>query len=453
MLGNTHTSKEVHILPGKYSSREIHILPGKYSFREIHILPGKYTYFQSNTHTSREVQVLPTFNGCTSTYGIHLSYIYCDFCYLPHTCDSHFEKNTTRKSTAEIMSVISIEDFKAGKATKVPMLEVKVHKRIGETTYIVGDTSSIVELSTVFQSGPSEACTLKPGEFIRIVKPISTSSGIKLSTFQPTPIAPFQVKTFKEDSVGGACAGKPLIKPEELKTFVDFSNLAARSNIGSIVSKVVFVSPKKAAQFSDCRLVGLKDVTGKKSHVTLFGKFADMVESDKVYEFSNLTVQGFKGPSDEFNRLGSSARTAIKEATPNVSELFQNVLLGDGVIEGHILGYERLFHYKSCPFCTKKCDDDECCTSCQKRIVNSHVHDFNVTLQVMDALDDDEVKLVLAFRKVLTQDVKMEVEEIKAFISQLIGQRCRIEFEKDRVRKDLFQALKFTVENKRARKE
>lgn len=355
------------------------------------------------------------------------------------------------------MSVISVQDFKAGKATKVPMVEVKVHKKIGENTYIVGDGSSIVELSTVFQSGPSTASSLNPGQFIRIVKPLSTSRGIKLSSFQPTPIAPFEVKPFKDDTLSSASGGKPksqlAIKPEDLKTFVDFSNLAARSNIGSIVSKVVFVSPKKAAQFSDCRLVGLKDVSGKKSHVTLFGKFADMVEADKVYEFSNLTVQGFKAPSDEFHRLGSSAKTTIKEATSDVRGLFQNVLLGEGVIEGHILGYERLFHYKSCPFCTKKCDDDECCSSCHKVVLNSHVHDFNVTLQVMDALDDDEVKLVLAFRKVLTQDVKMEMEQIKSFISQLVGQRCRIEFEKDKVRKDLFQALKITVENKKARKE
>ena len=50
------------------------------------------------------------------------------------------------------MSVVSIEDFKAGKASKVPMVEVKVHKKIGETSYIVGDKTSIVELSTIFQS-------------------------------------------------------------------------------------------------------------------------------------------------------------------------------------------------------------------------------------------------------------------------------------------------------------
>ena len=354
------------------------------------------------------------------------------------------------------MSLITISEFTAGQLPKVPMLEVKVHRKIGEALYIVGDKTDSIELSATLEVGPLKKFNISPEKFYRIVKPLATPSGIKLSTCQPTPIAPFEVLPFTVED-GGATAdhsqARGSITAEDLKTFVDFSNFAARSNIGKLVSKVIYVSPKKASKFSECRIVGLKDVTGKKSHVTLFGKFADMVETEKVYEFQNLTVQNYKAPTDEFNRLGSTAATSIKETSEPVTELFESVLLGDGVIEGHILGYERLFHYKSCPLCLKKCDDVETCKACQKSLRGKELlFDFNVTLQVMDESDDDEVKLILCFRKVLTRELTLELEGLNTFLSQLIGQRCHIEYEKDKSRNDLVHAIKITLETKKKKK-
>ena len=352
------------------------------------------------------------------------------------------------------MALVTISDFKAGKLPKVGILEVKVHKQIGEAKYIIADKTDSIELSSILEGNPPKKFYLQPGQFIRIIKPLSTSIGIKLSTFQPTPIAPFEVLPFEEilEASSLQSQGNDSKKVEDLKTFIDFNNLAAKSNIGKLVSKVVYISPKKAAKYSACRTVGLKDVTGKKSHVTLFGKLAEAVETEKVYEFQNLKVQNYKSQTDEFHRLGSTSTTTIQEASSNVATLFQTVLLGDGLIEGHILGHERLFCYKSCPTCMKKCDDVACCKSCQGPINSlESICDFNVTLQVMDEIDDDEVKLVLCFRKAITQEIKMEEQQVRTFLGNLIGQRCRIEYEFDKSKKDVLIALKITIQNKRAR--
>ncbi len=327
-------------------------------------------------------------------------------------------------------NIQSIADFKAGKKRKLTILQVYVYKRLDESSYIIADLSDHAKLSVVTKPEFGKAIAL--GTFIKLVNP-SLENGTIIPGHMPLQAGPIQYKKLEEEDLGN-------LPKEKLRTFDEIGKLAVKSNVPEVVSKVTFLSPKKPSPYSgQFRTAGVKDCKGQRHAIQLFGSHSDSVEMGKVYKFENLTVGNFKGPMDNWNRLGTSGRTSITEASNEIANDFSEIEDGDGKFEGIVLGHEKPYLYHSCPKCGKKCEEkDAFCgqAACRSELTET-VHDFNVTLHIQECSKEEKIQKVFCFRSQLEITLESHSkEELTTKLENLNYKVCQVQYRKSHQSQD-----------------
>ena len=176
-------------------------------------------------------------------------------------------------------SHLSIADFRAGIKAKLPMLQVKVYKRVDEYTYKIRDVSGKGQLSVM--KNPALGKKLGLGICVRLVDPVFDGKDFILQR-APLIIPPIVLHDDNESDEEDTGNGLPN-RSDSLKTFRDIESIPVRSCVPSVIAKVTSLSPKKKVNGPSgyIRTAGLTDHKGEKTAVNLFGDITDKVEKDR----------------------------------------------------------------------------------------------------------------------------------------------------------------------------
>ena len=325
---------------------------------------------------------------------------------------------------------LSIMDFREGKKAKLPMLHVKVQKRIDDYTYLIRDNSDVARLTIIKNPGLGKKLTV--GIFVRLVDPAFDGKVFVLQR-APLLIPPFNLDDYDEEDEKSEDEDPQ--DASSLKTFKDIDAIPVRTCVPTVIAKVTSLSPIKPCDGPSKyhRVVGLTDHRGEKAAANLFGDITGQVEKDKVYKFKNFEKRDFKKKTDAHNWLGSRSNSGVTEVEGQLASLFDSIEEpGDGIIIGTVLGHEKPRFYWSCPSCKKGMPETAAsCPKCNNEMSNtSPLRDFFVILQVVD--NEDNIKEVKCFRSTLaiTTDGKKD-EDIDEELHGLSDKECKIYFKND----------------------
>ena len=340
---------------------------------------------------------------------------------------------------------LSIADFRAGVKAKLPMLQVKVYKRVDEYTYKIRDASGKGQLSVM--KNPALGKKLGLGIFVRLVDPIFDGQDF---TLRRAPLLIPPILLHEDNESDEEDVGNDLPKGSaSVKSFKDIESIPVRSCVPSVIAKVTSLSPKKKVNGPSgyIRTAGLTDHKGEKTAVNLFGDITDKIEKDRVYEFKNLEKKDFKKKTDKYNWLASRSNSDITEVEGELAAMFESLTEGDGVLIGTILGHEKIHYYNSCPSCKKGVPETAgTCPRCNVDLSNnSPIRDFLLTMHLVD--DASDVKEVKCFRSTLDMSTKnLSDEEIKEKLDGLTDKECKIYFRKGESDDEMMTAIKIEME-------
>ena len=341
---------------------------------------------------------------------------------------------------------LSIAEFQEGKKVKLPMLHIKVQKRIDDYTYVIRDNSSNARLSTI--KNPALGKKLAVGTFVRLVDPGFDGKEFHISR-APLPIPPFKLDDYDdEDDQDEEDDPKDA---SSLKTFKDIDAIPARTCVPTVIAKVTSLSPIKPCEGPSKyhRVVGLTDHKGEKAAANLFGDITGQVEKDKVYKFKNFEKRAYKQKTDSHNWLGSRSNSGVTEVEGELASLFDSISEpGDGVIVGTVLGHEKPRFYWSCPSCKKGIsEEDETCPKCSRDMNNTDpVKDFFLIMQVVDK--DDDIKEVRCFRNTLGISTEgRSDDDIEEQLHDMTDKGCKIYY-KEAKKDEKITAVKIELEKK-----
>ena len=211
----------------------------------------------------------------------------------------------------------TLSEMKKDPSDKKIILKVKVIKKIKESTFIIADSTDCMLLSTYGNLRWSNF--IQQDMFLQLIKPKMSSNYI-IPTVSPVSIESFTIKhknkkccedlekiAFTEDF-----NRPPQSEPTSNMLLADVEALPAKTRINNILLKVANVSREIPGRYNSFRHITVKDISGDKSTVTLFGYFKDMITEGQVYKFNNLQTSDYKGPLDVYKRLNSAASTNIR---------------------------------------------------------------------------------------------------------------------------------------------
>ena len=211
----------------------------------------------------------------------------------------------------------TLSEMKKNPSDKKIILKVKVIKKIKESTFIIADSTDCMLLSTY--GNPRWSNFIKQDMFIQLIKPKIASNYI-IPTMSPVSIESFPMKhktkkcceSLEKIATTENFSESTESEPTNGTHLADIEALPAKTRINNILLKVANVSREIPGRYNSFRHITVKDISGDKSTVTLFGYFKDMVMEGKVYKFANLQTSDYKGPLDIYKRLNSSASTNIR---------------------------------------------------------------------------------------------------------------------------------------------
>jgi hypothetical protein len=206
------------------------------------------------------------------------------------------------------------------------------------------------------------------------------------------------------------------------------------TTVNTLYLKVVFLSSEKKGKYSKYRIAKVKDVTGAKHFVTLYGAFRDAVQVDQVFKFNALLVQAYRKEGEKWGRLGTQSSSHIKNVPQNVQDFFAHIGIGDTMLNGTIIAHEHVHFYECCPHCLKKdfkLEGSDACKKCGEQLGDVKTHDFSVNFIVTDTFGGDMVT-VTVFRSMLGIDLnKYSEAQTQKMLEKRHMCTCRIEYEKE----------------------
>lgn len=322
--------------------------------------------------------------------------------------------------------IITLADFKAGKRGKLVILQVYVHTRLDEHSFLVCDNTDHATFSV--HKDPSLGKNVGVGRYLRLVKPTYEKDCLIPHT-RPCEVAPFEYKEVDSSSVVTDSTNR-------MSTFDDIGKLKPHSVVPSVVAKVTYLSPKKKMQGSGrkYRTAGVRDVEGVRNAIKLFEPADEKVEEEGVYRFQNINVEDFKLDTDAHLRLATRSDSGVAKVEAEIAALFEGINEGDGIIKGLILGHEKPYMYLSCPDCRKSVKENSpvCGNVKCKKELKEKVKDFNVVLLLQDTADETQMPRVLCFRRQFkgrigdVEDMKMLTDEL----NKLSFTECNVTYTK-----------------------
>ena len=281
-------------------------------------------------------------------------------------------------------------------------LKVKVIMNRKESI-IVGDSSMIAIFSTTNTSYEN----MIEGSCYMIIKPTKQDSNSFTANekLKPVKIKAFTVPTKKTElnrlqSIIEQLSPKvDDLSKEKLKTFKDIQDLVPKSELKSIIVKVITISKTIAGQYGPYNIAKLKDVNNEKMDINLYNKqITKRLNRGCVLELRNLKITEFSRDGEKNKRLSTSSRSIANPCSLDKVKLFENIPIGDQREEGTVLAVNDIFSYLSCSSCWKRTIEEDTTCQCGNK---EDIHDGNFHCQFYIQLKkDDEVKVVHTFSRV-----------------------------------------------------
>ena len=193
--------------------------------------------------------------------------------------------------------------------------------------------------------------------------------------------------------------------------FKDIIELAPKSEIKSIIVKVITISKTIEGSYGPYNIAKIKDVNGEKLDINLYKKeIRNKLERGNVIELKKLKITEYSKDGETFKRLTTTGRSTADKCNTITETLFKKVPLGDESEEGTVVAINDIFPYLSCSKCWKKTEVDDTACQCgnQEKI---DVIDFHCQIYIQ-IKRNDEVKVVHTFRRT-TELILATQEEIQ----------------------------------------
>ena len=227
---------------------------------------------------------------------------------------------------------------------KVLMIELNVLKDLGKNYHVVADDSGqTIVLDMNKKEGKSEDIDeVKEGSRIRMIKPQVSGDDLKV-------ISPDK---FKVINVGQAKGNVKGCKDGDMTRYQNYVNKQMKVNgttlndtekvgknivIPEMSVFTVSVSRKIEGQYGDYQIANFKDLAGNKGTMNLYGNKVGKMEPGKTYTIKKFVKSGMAKPEGEYTRLALKYGS-LDEAEQSVSKMFDEVKLGEKVIDGIVIG-------------------------------------------------------------------------------------------------------------------
>lgn len=309
------------------------------------------------------------------------------------------------------------------------MLDVKIHKKLSDTLYIVVDNTAHIALSTSQELQESLTYKLLKPKLIKSVleanpklKMLKTKIKLKTKVLDKTEMKAYEESLSLEEK------NTSTTKDKNINNFTKCEALSDESKTEMLTLLIVSKSKDIDGKYGKYNIVTAKDCNGEKNGITIYHDKQKVVHAQKVLTFTTLKKTSFKPSDTAYHRLATVWNTRIFEAKQHELSVFQDVLLGDEKVEGLILGYEDFVIYESCIKCSSKLID-EFCKKCEKNVEGKKQNDFFVTLYAQEVTNEENIMDLFAFKKDLNLDVN-SAQEFERMVDELTGKRFVIEFNK-----------------------
>ena len=220
-----------------------------------------------------------------------------------------------------------------------------------------------------------------------------------------------------------------------------------------ISGKVVCVD-ERDGQYGKYRILGLKDVEGKKILVMVYHKNCDLKMGDVVsinkLKYTNKQKENMD-TSEKF--VQTTMNTKMIKVKGMAAELFKNIILGDVLKEGKFSGISESKIYFSCENCFSKCSDEEPetpikCRKCGK-LTNGKI-DYYIEIVLEDI---EDVMYLVAFKRSIDEkeisEFKLkESEQLEEFIINMFDGKSIVfhaNHDKSNIEGNKFIAIKLNI--------
>ena len=318
------------------------------------------------------------------------------------------------------------------------ILELAVIKKINLYSFVVGDHSCLAELNLA--DNPIHAKIIDTGTTIKLIKPFSEDGKIIQAhkNFKPLKsktniiISPSAEELAQFESIEEDNSKINNIKVQNnLTTFNFVKEFDTQVNLPTLTVMVIKITRILQSKFGKYQIADLMDIEGNKASINLYDGSYGKMEFEKIYTMTKVKkILPRKEDSVEL-RLVTSKFTKIVEANENDALQFANLSIGNSQIDGTIIGFSDINHYKSCVDHWKKLDDDDYCPLCKGPSPNIK-DDFHTDLYIQDSNSDD-LKSFLIFRRTMKRMIADEDDEdtIESKLNNLEGSGCKVDYDED----------------------
>ena len=124
----------------------------------------------------------------------------------------------------------------------------------------------------------------------------------------------------------------------------------------------------------------------------------------------------------------------------------KNVMIGDFIVKGTIIGISELNIYQSCKVCWCRVDDADFCRKCNTKAENVKT-DFHLVMYIQQNDQEDEVLEIFAFQSILDLKIADSKDITEENLNKIMMEKkCEAEYDVDKFRDDgKFKLVKFVM--------
>ena len=297
---------------------------------------------------------------------------------------------------------------------KSAYLNIKVIKKISDSTFIIADSSKVLVLDT--SNHPTHGKTLNEGLWYKLIKCTIGENGkvVTNKSFKP-------LKSQSSQKIGDISSKVHELEMKirvstssNILSFDDIERMENNAKINQITFKVISKSKIISSKYGNYQICNLKDFTGKKTSLNVYSKFIDKLEPYCIFTVKNLRRGSLTKDGNMEMRLHTTNYTLIDEGSSDDVELFKTVRNGDATVEGKLIGYGDIVYYSSCQIHLTKLDASDYCKKCETSIPSAEkVNDFRteIYIEVKSEEDDADVKDILIFKRAFQFSDSKNIEE------------------------------------------
>ena len=342
---------------------------------------------------------------------------------------------------------MKLKDAISDPTAKKLIVYVKVIKKISDISYIVGDNTEIIHMTTtgVNLNESDSISIIKPkfekNQLITTIKPQKEKENFKLILSKK---AKLKIKEIEE---------RINLAPTSTQLLKDVGKLKANMIVPDILLKVVHIPYIQTVKQSSTvvgpkKIITVKDKSGDINRISLFQEV--LVECGKIYLFSRLQVNGVKKIKNErYLRLRTRTETRIKPCTSNDQMHFNSVFLGDGILKGKILAVFLGHQFLACPECRTSIPEDQYfCSLCHK-IIKKENRNWDFDFKLIIKTEEDK-KICYGYKRHIGKILfsgERSSESIQEKLNKIcIGKEVSIDYYHDQIEdKENILLLNFIV--------